>query len=266
MRMCKALFSLLAMLGSIGTAIAQSNGGDYAVTYGVNYSSADRKKTSPPNFIGPASVAYRATCYLMLGTDDDTFVSNKNAPGWATGIGDLGFEAHLRVWNYGKDSKGKCLAGTAISWNVDYVVTVPVGATLESKELAHQTKLTFNKPFMDGSGNPTANFFANAGLNSAGLSTGGTTQNALVTANYLRYFHPGGAWGGEAELDLQSASKKAPSSAAVLLAFDGALDKAQKWGIRFGSSFGVTPYAPKVSPFVQITYSGSLKKSNTGIR
>jgi hypothetical protein len=258
MRMCKFVFSVLLLIGSIGSASAQTNEGDYSITYGVNYSAADRKDTAFPGFVGPASLAYRPKCFLMLGADDDTFVSNKTATGRATGIGDLAFEAHLRFWNFHGDNQGSCEAGTKLSWNLDYVVTVPVGTTLESKELVHQTKLTFNRP-LDGK---RGNFFANAGVNSAGLSGGGTTQNALASANYLRYFQPGGAWGGEAELDLQSKSKIAPSSAVVLLAIDGALDKAQKWSIRFGSSFGVTPYSPKVSPFIQISFNGNLKGSN----
>lgn len=266
MRMRNTAIVLFFLVESVVTVVAQApNMNDYAITYGVNYSSADRKKTQQPSVVGPASAVYRVTCYLLLGADDDTFVSNKTATGRDTGIGDLAFEAHLRFWNYGNDGHGNCDAGKKISWTLDYVVTVPVGATLESTELVHQTKVSVNKPYLVD-GKLKADLFANAGLTSAGLSTGGSTQNALASANYARYVHPGGNWGGEVEMDLQSASKKAPSSAVVLFAIDGAFDKAGTWGLRFGTSIGVTPYAPKVSPFIQITYNGHANwKSNSAL-
>ena len=78
-------------------------------------------------------------------------------------------------------------------------------------------------------------------LGVAGISSGGTTQNALLSGNYLRNLDKDGAWAIEGEVDLQSAYKLAPSSAALLFAIDAALGKNQQWGIRFGTSGGPEP-------------------------
>ena len=51
--------------------VAQTNAGDYTVTYGINYSSGDRKDTVFPGFVGPAAFVYRPWCRVALGIDDD---------------------------------------------------------------------------------------------------------------------------------------------------------------------------------------------------
>ena len=254
-RVKRGLYIGILVLTWVSPFFAQTNAGDYAITYGVNYSSGDRKSTIFPSWVGPASFVYRPWCRVALGIDDDTFVSNNSATGWNNGTGDLGFEGHLTIWNAHNQAvnSGDCAAKSNAAITVDYLATVPVSGTLESTELVHQTKGTYNRPLTNG------NFFANAGIVVTGLSSGGTTQNALVTANYLRNLNKDGSWGAEGEVDLQSSSKVGPSSASVLFAFDRALGKNQNWGIRFGTSVGVTPYAPKVSPFFQLSYNGSFK-------
>ncbi len=246
--------SVLAL--SFGTALlAQTNAGDYAATYGVNYSSGDRKETIFPGFVGPASFLYRPWCRVAVGIDDDTFVLNNSATGRMSGTGDLGFEGHLTLWTSHSQSvkPSECPAKKNSAVTFDYISTVPVPGALESKELVHQFKATYNRPLANG------NFFANAGVVSAGLSSGGTTQNALLTANYLRSLDANGRWAVEGETDLQSSSKPGPSSASLLFAIDVALGKNQEWGLRFGASGGLTPYAPKISPFLQLSFYGNLK-------
>jgi hypothetical protein len=171
------------------------------------------------------------------------------------GTGDLGFEGHFTLWTANKKPiKGnECLAKNNAAITFDYLATVPVPGTLESTELVHQFKGTYNRPLSNG------NVFANVGVVSTGISSGGTTENALLSANYLRNIDKNGVWGVEGEIDLVSASKLAPSSAAVLFAFDVSLGKNQEWGIRIGTSGGLTPYAPKVSPFIQLTFNGSTR-------
>lgn len=235
---------------------AQTNEGDIMVIYGANYSSGDRKDTIFPGWVGPLSIAYRLWCPLSLGVDDDTFVvNNANAPK-KSGTGDLGFEGHFTVWTGHSNSVNgmDCPAKNNWALTVDYIATVPVSGTLENTELMNQFKVTYNRPLTNG------NFYVNAGLVSSGISSGGTTQNALMSANYLRNLNKSGTWGVEGEVDLQSASKLNPSSASLLVAFDATLGKSQLWTVRFGTSGGLTPYAPKVSPFIQLIYSGSLKR------
>jgi len=238
-----------------GPALLAQNAGDYSITYGVNYSSADRKDTVFPSWVGPASIVYRPWCPIAVGIDDDTFVSNNSATGWNSGIGNLGFEGHLTLWTaHGKSVKGnECLAKSNAAITFDYVATVPVSGTLEGRELVHQLKGTYNRPLSNG------NFFANAGIVVSGLSSGGTTQNALLTGNYLRNLNKDGTWGVEGEVDLASSSKVGPSSAAILFAVDRTFGKQQNWALRFGTSGGLTPYAPKISPFIQFSYNGNAK-------
>lgn len=242
-------------LGSGTPLLAQINAGDFAATYGVNYSSGDRKGTIFPGFVGPASFLYRPWCRVAVGVDDDTFVANHSATGIMSGTGDLGFEGHLTLWtSHSQPVKpGECRAGKNSAIAIDYVSTVPVPGALESKELVHQFKATYNRPLAHG------NFFVNAGAISADLSAGGTTQSALFTANYLRYLDAKGTCAVEGETDLQSSSKLGPSSASALFAFDVALGKNHEWGLRLGAAGGLTPYAPKISPFLQLSYLGSLK-------
>ncbi|HKW31719.1 MAG TPA: hypothetical protein VJN92_01860 [Candidatus Acidoferrum sp.] len=248
------LTSALA-LGSGTTLLAQINAGDFAAIYGVNYSSGDRKGTIFPGFVGPTAFVYRPWCRMAVGIDDDTFVSNHSTTGIISGTGDLGFEGHLTLWTSHSQSvkPSECPAKKNSAFTIDYVSTVPVPGALESKELVHQFKATYNHPLSDG------DFFANAGIVSAGLSSGGTTQSALLTANYLRNLDTSGTWAVEGETDLQSSSKLGPSSASVLFAIDVALGKNQEWGLRFGAAGGLTPYSPKISPFLQLSYLGSLK-------
>lgn len=242
-------------LGSGTTLLAQINAGDFAATYGVNYSSGDRKGTIFPGFVGPASFVYRPWCRVAVGVDDDTFVANHSAAGITSGTGDLGFEGHLTLWTSHRQpvKPGECRARKNPAITIDYLSTVPVPGTLESKELVHQFKATYNHPLAHG------NLFVNAGAVSANLSSGGSTQSALFTANLQRYLDAKGRWAVEGETDLQSSSKLGPSSASALFAFDVALGKNQEWGLRFGAAGGLTPYAPKLSPFLQLSYFGSLK-------
>jgi hypothetical protein len=239
----RTVWALLAMAMVI---YGQTNPNDFSTTYGVNYSSADRKHTSQPGTVGPAAFLFRPTCRVMVGVDDDTFVVNRTATGHDSGVGDLGFEGHLTLWRGYSDINEKCIASKLTSIRLDYVATVPVVGTLESPELAHQLKLTVNHPTADANGAQTGAFFVNVGFNNLGMKTGGTTTNALASGNYFRYFHAGGAWGAEAEIDLSSSTKLGPSAAAVVYAIDGSLDKAQNWGIRLGASSGITPFAAQV--------------------
>jgi hypothetical protein len=250
-------FCLCALLPAVtSAAMAQTNASEYSVSYGINYSSADRKHTIFPGFVGPASFIYRPWCAIAIGLDDDTFVSNKSSTGRSNGTGDLGFEAHITMWAGRSNavSTGDCRAGSNSSVKVDYIVTVPVPGTLEYTELVHQVKLSYNRPWGLG------DLFVNVGIVISGLSSGGTTQNALASANYSRSFRKGSVWMWEAEADLQSASKVAPSSVSPLLALDASFGKNQAWTLRFGASPGITPYAPKITPFVQINFAGSMKR------
>jgi hypothetical protein len=255
MKLGSLLFFSVFALSFCASLHAQTNSGDYAITYGVNYSSGDRKDTVFPSWVGPASFVYRPWCPIAVGVDDDTFVLNNSAKGRVSGTGDLGFEGHVTLWSgHGQTmGNGECAGKKNPAITFDYIATVPVSGTLESKELVNQFKATYNRPLASG------NFFVNVGLVSTGLSSGGTTQNALLSGNYLRNLDETGTWAVEGEVDLQSASKLAPSSAALLFAGDASLGKHQQWGVRFGASLGLTPYAPKVSPFIQVSYNGNLK-------
>jgi hypothetical protein len=247
-----------ALALSASSLFGQSNEGDYSVTYGWNYSSVDRKQTIDPSNLIPGSFAYRPICSILLAVDDDSFVSNKAATSYENGTGNLGLEAHWTFWRGFRDINGDCAASKRSSLRLDYIASVPVHNTLESTELGHQIKVTYARPTSTAAGLVSI-LTVNAGANVSGLATGGNTVNALATGNYYRNFHAGGAWAFEGEADLSSHSRLGPSSAAVLIAFDGSLGRAQVWGIRFGSTFGITPYAPKFSPFVQINFSGSFK-------
>jgi hypothetical protein len=239
----------------------QSNVNDFSVAYGANYSSWDRKHTAGPSTVVPGSFTYRPTCSLLLGIDDDSLVANNTPTSTDAGTGDLGFEAHWTFWRGFRDINGDCAAAKQASLRLDYLVTVPVHNTLEGSELAHQIKSTYIRPHSNSTG-LVSEFFINAGVNISGIMTGGNTVWALASGNYYRNFHAGGAWGFEGEADLASHSQLTPSSAVLLVAIDGALGKAQAWGIRLGSSFGLTPYAPKFSPFVQLSYSGNLRSKS----
>src|ERR1017187_3614362 len=138
-----------------GVVVAQSPG-DFSITYGVNYSTADRKGTAQPGIIGPASVLYRPNCRWMFGADDDTFVTNKTATGSMSGTGDLAFEGHLTLWHGGLSLHDKCASSTRASIRLDEITTVPVAGTLESTEVASQTKLTWLLPVL----NPVAQHLA----------------------------------------------------------------------------------------------------------
>jgi hypothetical protein len=243
-----------------GTALfAQSDVNDYSLTYGANYSSRDRKRTMEPSTVIPGSFTYRPLCSILLGIDDDSLVFNKTPTSIDKGTGNLGFEGHWTFWRGFRDINGECAAKKLSSLRLDYVATVPVPGTLEGTELVHQIKTTYSHPTLDA-GRLLSLLSINAGLNVSGITTGGNTVNALATGNYTRYFHAGGAWGFEAEVDLASRSKLGPSSAIAIVAIDGAFDKDQVWGIRFGSSFGLTLYAPKFSPFLQLSYNGNFKR------
>jgi hypothetical protein len=236
---------------------SQTNPGDIVAMYSVNYSSADRKQTLQPGFVGPAFFTYRPNCRVMAGIDDDTFVSNKTATGRVTGTGDLGFEGHLTLWRgYPMLGDGKCAAGKLASLTLDYIATVPVPGTLEGTELNHLTKLTWNRPL---GGGDTGNVFADVGFNVQKVPQAGTAINAVASVNYLRFFKPGGAWDAFAEVDFTSPSKLGPTAVAILYGIDGTFDKNQTWTFRIGASSGLTPYAPKVSPFIQIFYNGKIK-------
>jgi hypothetical protein len=243
-----------------GQAQAQSPG-DFSVTYGPNYSSADRKDTMKPSWVAPLAVLYRINCRYMVGADDDTFLVNKTTPGYQWGHGDPAVEGHITLWNGGVGLYGKCLESIRPSLRFDDVITIPVSGTLESTKVVNQSKLTFLRPTITALGQQLATLTVVAGASVAGVSSGGTTANALGSANYTRNFHPDGAWAWESEVDLASANALSPSSAAVLFAIDGSLNQSQTWLIRFGTSMGLTPYAPKVSPFVQFIFSKNLTPS-----
>jgi hypothetical protein len=238
-------------------AWGQTNPGDIVAMYGVNYSSADRKQTLQPGLVGPAAFGYRPNCRVMVGIDDDTFVSNKTATGRDSGTGNLGFEGHLTLWRgYSLLGEGKCAAGKLTSLTLDYIATVPVPGTLEGTELNHLTKLTWNRPL---GGGDTGNVFADVGFNVQKVPKDGTGVNAVASVNYLRLFKPGGAWDAVAEVDFTSPSKLGPTSVAMLYGIDGTFDKNQTWTFRIGASSGLTPYAPIISPFIQIFYNGNIK-------
>jgi hypothetical protein len=251
-----------------GVARGQSPG-DFSVTYGINYSSADRDQTVQPGFIGPLSMLYRVNCRFMFGLDDDTFLVNKMSSGYDAGTGNVGLEAHITVWRGGLGLYDKCVESTRTSLRFDDVLTVPVSGTLESTAVADQLKLTLLHPILNPLAQLLATLTVSGGANVSGVSSGGTTTNGVASANYYRNFHPDGVWAWEGEVDVASRNKLGPSSVVALVAIDGALDKSQMWLIRFGTSFGVTPYAPKVSPFVQITFSTNLapkpKKSGSPV-
>lgn len=257
-RGCRWIF-VWPMMVLVLTAVAKGQSpGDFSITYGTNYSSADRKQTMQPQFIGPASILYRANCRFVFGLDDDTFISNKTASGYDSGTGDVGLEGHITLWRGGLGLHDRCVLSTRTSLRFDDILTVPVSGTLESTEVVNQAKLTLLRPFLNPLAQQLAILTVSGGANVSGVSSGGTTANGLASANYYRNFHPDGAWAYEGEVDLASANKLGPSSVVALVAIDGALGNSQTWLIRFGTSFGVTPYAPKVSPFVQITFSTNL--------
>jgi hypothetical protein len=253
MRKIYAITLFVVALMWSGALCAQSNINDFSITDGPNYSSADRKSTVPAQWLVPGNFSYRPTCWLMLGVDDDSFVSNKAQSGWDSGTGNLGFEAHVRmpIWGPAKAGDGTCTAVSNKSLRVDYIATVPVPGTLESTELGNQIKGTFNLPTPRGD-----DLLVSVGINILGLSGGGHTEGAIATANYYRAFKDKGLWGWEGEVDLGSATKLGPSSVSVLFAVDGPLNHSQSLSIRFGTAVGVTPYAPKISPFIQFTYLG----------
>lgn len=224
-----------------------------------------------PSAIGPFSFAVRPYCVLALEADDDTFVSNKTATGRDNGTGNLAFGAHFtpKPLGGGMESDGTCSADAKPSLRFDYVVSVPVPGTFEGTELGHQMKSTFSKPFSNAKNEFLGALTLTGGGQISGVSSGGITSNALVSANYFCNFRPtiqNNAWGAEFELDGSSASALSPSSATFQLAFDGSLDRVRasephKWLIRFGLSTGITAYASKVSPFFTLQYSGSFKKA-----
>lgn len=226
--------------------------GDYFINYGANYSTRDRKATVPVSWYTPANFTYQLVCELALAVDDDVVSTSNGATGWDTGIGNLGFEAHFtpKFLGGGYDPHAKqCLAATKPALTFDYVVTVPVPSTVESTELAHLAKATFTGSLAGG------NILVTAGANVSGVTTGGYTTNAVLSSNFTRPLTRDQLWMGELETDLASASATAPSSAIFLIAFDR-LNHA--WLVHFGSSFGLTPYAPKASFFVNFSYHGNL--------
>lgn len=259
---------LVVVLLFSATLTAQQDPWQFVASYSGNYSSADRKNTLTPSVVAPFSFSFRPTCLLALGIDSDTIVSNKTSTGYSTGVGNLGFEAHFTFVNGGEEADKTCSADLKQSARIDYIVTVPVPGTLESSELGHQIKLTYSKPFIRGNDFLGA-LTASGGGQINGISSGGTTSNAIASVNYFYNWFPKNAlspWGNEVEVDLASASKLGPSSVIAVLAIDGALDRAtqqrpHRWLIRFGLSLGITPYAPKVSPFFTLQYAGSFKKS-----
>ncbi|MGB8521614.1 MAG: hypothetical protein WCD43_01490 [Candidatus Acidiferrales bacterium] len=257
-RGCRWIFVWSATVFILSAVAKGQSPGDFSITYGTNYSSADRKQTVQPGFIGPASILYRANCRFMFGLDDDTFISNKTTSGYDSGTGDVGLEGHVTLWRGGLGLHDKCVESTRTSLRFDDILTVPVSGTLESTEVVDQLKLTLLRPFLNPLAQQLAILTVSGGSNVSGVSSGGTTANGVASANYYRNFHPDGAWAYEGEVDFASADKLGPSSVVALVAIDGALNKSQTWLIRFGTSFGVTPYAPKVSPFVQITFSTNL--------
>ena len=248
---CTAVFQ-------VNAAKAQSPN-TYSISYGPNYNTRDRKATVPVGWVTPASFLYRPVCELALGIDDDVVSTSHGATGWDSGVGNLGFEAHFtpKFLGGGLNTKnGSCIAVDHPALTFDYVVTVPVPSTVESTELAHLVKATFNKPLSNG------NVFVTAGANVAGVTTGGYATNAVLSANYQRNLTKNALWAGELETDLASASANGPSSAIFLIAFDRS-SKNQAWLARFGSSFGVTPYAPKASPFLTVIYNGKFPTKKT---
>jgi len=259
MKSCRTLHAFppwLLLFAVLPAAWSQPMPGDIVATYGVNYSSADRKQTMPPGFVGPAAFSYRINCRVMVGIDDDTFVSNKTPTGRETGIGDLGFEGHFTLWRgYRLLGDGECASGKLTSLTLDYIATVPTPGTLEVTELNHLTTLTWNHPLGGGA---AGNVFADGGFNVQKVPKEATGINAAASAGYLRYFKPGG-WDASVEVDFMSPSKLGPTSVAILYGIDGAFDKNQTWTFHIGASSGLTPYTPKVSPFIQISYSGNMK-------
>jgi hypothetical protein len=178
-------------------------------------------------------------------------------------------EGHLTLWHGGLSLNNNCASSTRASLTVDETVTIPVPGTLESTEVGTQTKLTYQLPVLNPLAQHVDKWTVGGGFNVNGVAAGGRTENAIGSVNYTHNFQPDGAWACELETDLASSNKLGPSSAILQFAIDGALDKDQKWGIRFGASVGITPYAPKISPFFQLTYSDNIssimKSKGTGV-
>lgn len=233
---------------------AQNNGGEFVALYGGTYSSTDRHKTSDPSTIGPASFLYRWNCRALTGLYQDTYVVNHTSAGRQAHTGNVTVEGQWTILGAGEDAKGKCLAGLRPSWRLDYQANIPVPNTLEYPGLDHQMELTWNRPVVDAGEKVKSVWLLYGGGNVLDDGNGGWARNGIGGVNYFRAFHPGSSRGFELETDYVSASSVAPSSLVVLAAFDTSIG--DHWGIRLGSSFGVTPYAPKFGPFLQVSFTG----------
>jgi len=237
---------------------AQTANSNYTITYGGNYSSADRKSTVPPGWLTPFSATYSPLCQLTFAVDDDSFVANHTTSGWATGTGNLGFEGHFTPTSLGGgiDKKtGQCYAAQHPSLRFDYVATVPVPSTQESDELSHLLKATYTH-YLDA-----GFYFVNAGANISGVAGGGHTVNAVLSAHYQRPLPSHKTWEAIAEVDSSSSSANGPSSVIAQFSLDKSYGANDTWDLVFGTSIGVTPYAPKVSPFLTLSYNGSAAPS-----
>jgi len=253
------ILALLFITEIVSTANAQTNPGDYALTYGVNYASWDRARTTPPTFAVPGQFAYRPACWINFAVDDDSFVRNgaSDTSSAASGTGNAAVEIHDTFWvskTHPPDA-GNCPAKTNPSLTADYVGGIPIG-NLEATHPTHQLRATYVRP------TALDQLTATGGVTFAGeADAGGTTysRSYLLNVNYLRAPSTDSSWAGEIELDLQSATATAPFSATTILAVDLTLGAAQNVQLRAGVAFGLTSEAPRYAPFVQVTYLGNIK-------
>jgi len=241
---------VLSLLFTSAVPLARGQaGGDFALSYGFNYSSGARRQNLSEKETGPGGLKVWFCPRAFVHARSNTFVS-KSGPGSPrnTGLGDstLGLTVTL------VPEKKKLP-----EIDFDYTAKLPTGVTgLGGGQVDHQILVSVVKGITR-----RTSLEIDAGDYMSGQRTGGVKHGALLTLSAetgLGKPEENGSfrWKTSSEIDGAAASGTDPSEvyevSSVTLKFSKSLSLVS------GARVGITPFTPKFGAFVGITLKGNF--------